>query len=502
MNKMIMKTFLLVISLLALSYLLWGCNALQPQALEETEQTDTALDAVTVRIAVFAGSEQPNLEKVEAAADALLAPFGIRLEILFVEYSAWEQSLNLMLTGGGPTVDLFVISSKPVSDYVEHGRVMALDDLLDEYGRDIVEIAGMDVLEACRVGGHIYAVPAQKDHAASYGLMMRKDIVDALDIHVESIRTLDDLDQVFALVKKNYPQLCPLVPNSSEAVVQCWGWDDLGDNHALGVVLNMGQDSTVENLYESTVYEQFVRTMRRWYEKGYVLADILSSPLPGTALVKQGKAFSYFHNLKPGVDLEQTRQTGYEMVAVTLVPAYVTTSDISKFSWAVAEGCAHPQQAMIVLNQLYSDPELAQLLCNGIENENYVYTDESHTVIDYPEGIDFSNNTYETSRYVWPNSFITPVWSPQPPDFYERIRQFNETAVKSRALNFIPYTLSVADQVEACGQVVEKYNFMLMSGAVEVDKNLEAFRRELAEAGIEDIIRVKQSQYELWLREN
>lgn len=74
--------------------------------------------------------------------------------------------------------------------------------------------------------------------------------------------------------------------------------------------------------------------------------------------------------------------------------------------------------------------------------------------------------------------------------------------MKSRALNFIPYTLSVADQVERCAEVVEKYNFMLMSGAVEVDKNLTAFRRELKETGIEDIIRVKQLQYEQWLEKS
>lgn len=51
---------------------------------------------------------------------------------------------------------------------------MALDELLDRYGRDIIETAGPDALEACRVGGHIYAVPVQKDDAPSRRIFMIK----------------------------------------------------------------------------------------------------------------------------------------------------------------------------------------------------------------------------------------------------------------------------------------------------------------------------------------
>ena len=55
------------------------------------------------------------------------------------------------------------------------------------------------------------------------------------------------------------------------------------------------------------------------------------------AQVKAGTAFSYFTPLKPGVELQDSLDTGYEMVYSTLSDTYKTTAQEAWIGWASEE---------------------------------------------------------------------------------------------------------------------------------------------------------------------
>ncbi len=157
------------------------------------------------------------------------------------------------------------------------------------------------------------------------------------------------------------------------------------------------------------------------------------------------------------------------------------------------------QAIFLRMYEMYTNPELANILINGIEGKSYVYVDDTDKKINYPEGLDASNVPYTAQSWIWPGAFETPVWEPYPEDYWERIDEFNNTALRSKALGFVPDTSEITNEITACTNVVAKYNASLMTGAVDIDENLPKFQEELRAAGIDKVIETKQSQYEEWL---
>lgn len=58
---------------------------------------------------------------------------------------------------------------------------------------------------------------------------------------------------------------------------------------------------------------------------------------------------------------------GMEMEAVTFGDSFVGSSNVATICWVVARQSKHPEQAMAFLNLLYTDPDVVNTLCYGIE---------------------------------------------------------------------------------------------------------------------------------------
>ena len=53
--------------------------------------------------------------------------------------------------------------------------------------------------------------------------------------------------------------------------------------------------------------------------------------------------------------------------------------------------------------------------------------------IDFPEGVDATNSGYCHNMKAWmmPNQFISHVWAGNDPNLWDRMKEFNDNAVKS-----------------------------------------------------------------------
>ena len=109
-----------------------------------------------------------------------------------------------------------------------------------------------------------------------------------------------------------------------------------------------------------------------------------------------------------------------------------------------------------------------------------------------------ANTTYGSLGWAWPNQCITPVWEPNPENYWDELQTFNNTATPSNALGFSADVESVTNEITACTNVVSKYHNALMSGSVDVDETLPKFISELQGAGIDKIVDLKNTQYAAW----
>ena len=175
---------------------------------------------------------------------------------------------------------------------------------------------------------------------------------------------------------------------------------------------------------------------------------------------------------------------GVEIVSAEIVPPYATTSDIQMATWAIASGSEHPEKSMLMLNEMYTNPDISNLLCYGKEGLNYESYDDAaneQKMIRYPEGVSADTTGYRPSGWLWPNQTIGHVWEGNPPNYWEVQTEFNNTAL-------------------ACTNVVGKYHQALLTGTVDPDTTLPIFIKELKDAGIDDIVAEKQKQIDAWLK--
>ena len=461
---------------------------------------------VTLEVVMMASAGKDGTGAVTDAINAYLEEkLNINVNITFISYGNYTQQTNLMLSAG-EGIDVFPVYMTPLTTVADNGQILPLNDLLAEYGQGIVEQIGQEFIDCGKVGDEIFGLTTGRDLAAAYGFEMRKDICDKYGIDYENITTLEQLHDALTIVHENEPNLVCVVPSNGE-LVRNWGWDPLGDaSTPLGVLMDMGQSDTVVNLFETDFYKELVTTMRQWYNEGLIMADAVSNTENVGTMMGAGTAFGGFMNLKPYFNVQETTNYGTEIVVSEIVPAFSCTSNVSMATWAIASSTEHPEACMKLLNLMYTDPTLMNLMIYGLEGEHDVVKGDASNgqkIIGYPDGIDATTTTYRPSGgWLWCNQFVGHVWEGNPADYWDVTRAFNNTAVKSNAFGFTWDSSGVRNQVTACTNVMQKYHQALMCGAVDPEETLPKFNQELKDAGIDDIIGDKQAQYDAWRAQN
>ncbi|MFK4996899.1 extracellular solute-binding protein [Bacillus sp. N9] len=267
-----------------------------------------------------------------------------------------------------------------------------MDELLESHGKEILDKVPEHILNATKIKGGIYGVPSVKDWAIDYGFLMRKDLVEKYNIDLSQVKTFEDLEPVFQTIKDNEPNMdivtnAKLLPAGN--VIASKYYDTLGDG--LGII-TMDGDGEVLNMFDHPDYKKTIELVRKWFQAGYMMKDAATSDDSMSTIVKAGKGFGYFSHMKPGYESQESRLTGYEMVAVRLTDAYLPTSRATSMMMSIPRNSKHPEKAMEFMNLLYTDADIMNLIANGIEGKHYVLKDNG--VITRPEGLTESGYTF------------------------------------------------------------------------------------------------------------
>src|SRR5699024_119062 len=105
------------------------------------------------------------------------------------------------------------------------------------------------------------------------------------------------------------------------------------------------------------------------------------------------------------------------------------TTVVQSIQWTIPENCEYPEKAMQMLDLMYSDETVMNLLALGIEGEHYQVLDSG--LIDYPEGVTGETSGYNLNYgWMFGNQFITYVWNGDSPTIWEETDTFNKDAKK------------------------------------------------------------------------
>jgi putative aldouronate transport system substrate-binding protein len=476
-----------------------GGSGAQPSG---TSSAKPAEKAVELNVAYpILGAVPKELNVVQDAINKIsLQKINATVKLTPISFGNWEQQVNLMLSSN-EKLDLMVVTSNLYSNLVAKGQVVPLDQMLEKQGQGIKKSMDAAYLNAAKISGKIYAVPTIRDFAANNGLTMRKDLVEKYQIDVTKIKTLDDVEATLKLIKSKEPNLNPLIPgNIGRTMLDSYRtFDMLGDS--LGVLPQFDNNLKVVNLYETQDYAQFVKKMRSWYTSGLIMKDSATNKTSQFDLLKSDRGFSYFSNMKPGFEQQESKSSGVPVVVANLLQPVSTTTNVTSIMWGIPVNSKTPEKAMEFLNLMYTDKDIINLLDWGVEGKHYVVKEGN--VIDYPQGVDAKTSGYSMNMgYLFGNQFLSYVFNGDDPKIWERMDEFNKSALKSKALGFTFDASNVKAEYAAVSNVVTQYKLPLETGSVDPETILPEFISKLKAAGIEKIIAEKQKQLDEWAKTN
>ncbi|MGO4540883.1 ABC transporter substrate-binding protein [Paenibacillus sp. 2TAB19] len=470
-----------------------------PEATEPAKEPATDLKPYTIKL-VYTGLPQKDEAKIEEAASKYLTEkINAKLDIIAIDWGPWEDKLNMMIASREKVDVIFTAQWQKYAINVEKGAFKDLADLLQTPAGQAV-VSGLDpaYIEGSKINGKNYAIPTNKELAAQGGIVYRKDVAEELGIDMSQVKTIADLDAVFATVKEKKPGMTPIYFKEGETFNSHYigNYDALGDTSIPGLILKDADDTKVVPNYDLPRYVDTLKLTRDFFKKGYINSDAATNQTSTNDAIKSGNYFAVPNSLKPGKAAEMENQLGMtgKLAQVALNEKTTATSETAGAMLAISTTSEDPERAMMFISLLHTDKVLNNLINFGIEGDHY---DKVSDEIIKPA----ANAASYAPGAAWMlgNQFLNYVWESEAPDKWAQFAEFNKGSKVSKGLGFVFNSEPVKAEVAAIVNVDAEYLTALETGSVDVDKVLPEYSSKLKAAGIDKIITEKQTQFDAFL---
>lgn len=414
--------------------------------------------------------------------------YGIHYDITFINFGNYSTQLNLALTSD--EVDICEFFN--MYDYYKNGQIKDLTDYYDASSDEFKAVWDDMYMDNMKIDGRIYAIPHISDFGHWLSLNLDQEVADKYGITSEQELTMDEVSDLLDKIHEDFPDRYTLGAGGTTTLITgFYTWDSMNDN--IGVLPNKGQDTTVESLFDNKDYIDFCKRAEEWYQKGYIMPDILSNTQAWAGMLANHQIASVFDtygvNFVDGAVRTRIKEVGH----------WTEGMIIGQSTWGVNANSKDPETAFYALSLFYTDKDMATYLNNGIEGENYIKNEDG--TISYIDGKSAADSGYGAPSLYWviPGAQLSQPLDVNGPTFYPDLIAFNENSEFSKINGFSFDPSAVIDEYTACIAVMDKYRNPLMSGAVDVDATLEQARAEMKAAGEDAVIAEKQRQIDEFL---
>ncbi|WP_304943040.1 ABC transporter substrate-binding protein [Vallitalea guaymasensis] len=506
------RIFVLVLTVLMITSTMVGCgnkdkketsnteNGNQQTAGENEPKEEKELEFVELSW-YYPGSPQSEQDVVFAEINKLLKE-KINTKVNFhpVDWGSYEEKMKVKI-GASEEFDI-CFTANWMNNYqknVSQEAFISLDDLLNEYGSNILKGIPEKFWGATKIKGEIYGIPNYQISTMTNGFWFKKDLIDKYNVDYKELNTLDKWEVYLKTIKENEPQIIPTAicaesgSNWGRMLVN-YGFDEVGGRNIPGVVRLTDNSYKVINQFASDEFMSFVSKMHDWYEKGYIRDDALAIQDPKGDIEAGKIASGMGGNYKPGADAEMSATYGEEYVNVKASESYLLTSSIIATLNAISRTSKNPERAMMVLDLMNSDKEIYNMLCYGIEGTHYNKTGDNS--IEIVEDSKYKPNT----NWIFGNTFNAYLLPGQSQQTFDDTQAFNMNSEASPILGFVFNQEPVSMQIAQCTTVVDEFILSLDTGTVVPDEYLPKFLDKLEKAGSQKIIDEMQKQVDEWLK--
>ena len=456
---------------------------------------------------LYGTTEPEDLSEVQDAVNEITIP-AINVEVEFYPMGIGDSFTNYsLLISSGEQIDLMMLAFQDIKTYSNSGQIEELDAYVSEAAYPTLYALSQEYPIATTVSGTTYGYqPVGVNYGNQAGLIANADLVAETGLQKDeenAIYSMDEIEAILAAIKANHPDCYPFgilgssVTSGSSQFNLVYECEFLGSNVIAGGLF--GNDSTtVENVFASEQYKEFLSYMAKWFDAGYILPDAATTEDASNTLMTNEKIAMYIMSQKP----EQFNSGfTFDLTGLATAPAYIGVSSAST-SWVVPITANDPAVSLKLLDYLYENHELSNLILYGIEGEHYVMEDESVGLIAYPEGVDANNSTYNNQLGLWGDRRYEYTFSATATR--EDHEAFTSRAMENKyqSYGFTFDSSDVQNQMLACQEVLNTYQKALETGVLGEDGWEATYEQMLAgleTAGINDVIAACQEQLDAYL---
>ncbi len=488
------KILALLLAVVMVASLFAGCGKTEPEAPKTTEAPaqaetpkDTEAPATTAEIPelkwVAVGSGMPaNYDSWKAKVDAYLEEkIGVHLDMQIIGWGDWDNRRSVIVSTNEPYDLMFTNMGTFVSD-VNMGAFADISDLISETP-GLTDLIPQAYLDACKVNGGLYGIPAYKDSSMTNFFVWSKADVDAYYPEYANAHTLAEISEGLYALKAGTGRPAFMMNKDGLSCVVGNKYDacSLGDV-GIGIAYNGGTEFV--SVYEQPDVLADLALLQSWYKDGLINADAaVLGEISGsyTMGVAQG-----WPSAAKGWGEKRTEEVVVSQFENTVVSNDTVLGSLT----CIAASSNYKAEALKLLELVNTDTTVRDMLWYGEEGVNFEYVDENGT-----QKVRKLNADWTMAAYTQGTFFVaTPL---EGEEGYGEVQEQNANAIASPAMGFSIDTSKIADKMSAVQAVFAEYKGLILTGTGTQD-DIDAMVKAMRDAGMDDILAEVNAQYSAW----
>ncbi|MCL1964560.1 MAG: ABC transporter substrate-binding protein [Firmicutes bacterium] len=335
-----------------------------------------------VKLSIFMPGAQTGRMKDFAEnelKDKMLEDLNCELDFFYEDWGQYWNKLGLLLSGG-EDIDFFWDGIGALANHYARQEVLPLDDLLEEYGQDLLKNIPIKNFDTARMAdGKIYAIPSQAAAASGkfYSVLVRQDLLEG--VGMSKIETIADLEQFAELAKDVYPDKVglvertmfrPLTRGLTDKNIATWPL-----NQELFWVDEDDAASTVQSIFDTDFFKAYCELIYSWIQKGYTTEQVMSMAEELDRIWNNGEGlFRVGAVSRPLEEISKLLPTDPDAKLMEYFispekPRYIEYA--SNEAMSIPTYCKDPARVMMYLNWTLASQDNYNFLLFGVEGKDY-----------------------------------------------------------------------------------------------------------------------------------
>ena len=457
------------------------------------------------------GDRSADFDAVYAEVNKILEEkLNCSLSVDFLSWSEHETKYSLLFSSGEPFDLIFTASSwAHYEQTAGMGGFYALDeDFIKTYAPGVWEVLPEVAWNQAKIKGNAYMVPYNNKDYVSNTLAIRGDLLEKYGI--TSVSNWDEF--------KKFNLACANDGIYGSQGIAWWQFFQGEGMHLINgtpkggefMLYNAQDPSNLEITYalDFDKFETYCKDMKEMADAGCWSSDILNSTDERQTGLLNGTTASMVWNLGSCLLYGKQANAEHPDWKVTMVDPNASVGKILNpyinGGMAININSNHKERAMMVINELYTNPKLQDLTALGIEGKHWeAVGDKEYKVLDatgYPTDNNcnwgWTNQDIRRTQYVENRTELDDTYD-------SLLESFDGNVKPEHPLDGFSFdTANVTTQFAAVEAACGTYYGPLMNGLVaDVDKAIADFKAAMDSAGMQDIIAEVKTQVEAYLAE-